>query len=81
MSSGADLFAREIAMQVVEALSKDQGPRKELYTVEDAMTFLACSRDQIRRFTETGKLPTVKIDSRPRYRLKDLERFVALAKV
>jgi hypothetical protein len=77
--SGSEAFAKEIAAIVAQEL-KGGVAQKELYTVEDAMTFLACSRDQIRRFTETGKLPMVKIDSRPRYRLKDLLRLIDLCK-
>lgn len=74
MSATKD-FAREIAEIVAEELRKS-GPRKELYTVEEACHFLGCSRDQISKMQAEDRLPTVRIDSRPRFRLHDLERLI-----
>lgn len=77
--SASDAFAREIAEIVAEKLKNDT-PKKELYTLDEAAIFLACSRDQVRNFMDSARLPVVKIDSRPRFRVRDLERFVELAK-
>lgn len=77
MSATKD-FAREIAEIVAEELARS-GPRKELYTVEEACTFLGCSRDQISKMQADGRLRTVRIDSRPRFRVRDLERLVEIS--
>lgn len=77
--SAANAFAREIA-EIVAAELNMTAPRKDLYTLDEAAVFLACSPDQVRNFMNAGKIPTVKIDSRPRFRLKDLERFVEASK-
>jgi excisionase family DNA binding protein len=74
MSATKD-FAREIAEIVAEELGKN-GARKELYTVEESCHFLGCSRDQISKMQADGRLRAVRIDSRPRFRIRDLERLV-----
>ncbi len=74
MSATKD-FAREIAEIVAEELRKS-GPRKELFNVDEACHYLACSRDQISKFQIEGRLTAVRIDSRPRFRLRDLEKLI-----
>lgn len=73
--SGTDILAREIGDRILEQL-RAAAPAKELYTQREAAEFLACSEAQIRNFAENGKLPLVKIDSRPRFRRRDLLRLV-----
>jgi len=77
--SGAEAFGREIAQIIIDEIKKGI-PAKDLYTLEEAATFLACSVEQMRRFMNTNRLPTVKIDSRPRFRRRDLEKFIEAAK-
>jgi len=78
--SATEAFAKELA-ELITAKIGSSVPKKDLYTLDDAAVFLACSRDQVRKLMDAGKLRAVRIDSRPRFRLKDLERFVELAKV
>jgi excisionase family DNA binding protein len=69
------MLAQEIAAIVAAELNR-AAPKKDLYTIDDAAVYLACSPEQVRRFLSDKTLPCVKIDSRPRFRLKDLEAFV-----
>lgn len=73
--SASDEFAHEIARMVAEQIQQYvAGP--ELLTVERAAEKLDCSVEQVRRFLASGRIPSVKIDSRPRIHRKDLERFI-----
>jgi excisionase family DNA binding protein len=77
--SGAEAWAKEVASMIVEEVKKGIPP-KDLYTVEETALFLACSEEQVRRFINSKQLPCVRIDSRPRVRRKDLERFIEESK-
>jgi excisionase family DNA binding protein len=48
---------------------------KALYTVDEAAIYLSCSPEEVRRFMKTRQLPVVKIDSRSRFHIRDLEKF------
>ena len=73
--SGTSMLAKEIA-EIVAAELNRATPKKDLYTIDEAAVYLACSPEQVRRFLGDKEIPCVKIDSRPRFRLKDLEAFV-----
>lgn len=77
--SASDTFAQEIAAKVIAAL-RDEVPVRDLVSIRGAAQFLDCSVQQVRNFMEAGRLRPVMIDSRPRFRLRDLERFVEAAK-
>jgi hypothetical protein len=77
--SASDMFAQEIAEKVIAAL-RDEVPVRDLVSIRGAAQFLDCSVQQVRNFMEAGRLRPVMIDSRPRFRLRDLERFVEAAK-
>lgn len=77
--SASDMFAQEIAAKVIAAL-RDEVPVRDLVSIRGAAQFLDCSVQQVRNFMEAGRLRPVMIDSRPRFRLCDLERFVEAAK-
>lgn len=77
--SASDMFAQEIAAKVIAAL-RDEVPVRDLVSIRGAAQFLDCSVQQVRNFMEAGRLRPVMIDSRPRFRLRDLERFVEAAK-
>jgi excisionase family DNA binding protein len=77
--SGAEAWAKEVASMIVEEVKKGITP-KDLYTMDEAAQFLACSREQVRNFMTSGRLIAVNIDSRPRFRLRDMEKFIEAAK-
>ena len=77
--SATKAFAEELADLVADRL-RHGTVKKDLYTVEEAATYLSCSQEQVRRFMNSRQIPTVKIDSRPRFRVRDLEKFVESSK-
>lgn len=77
--SASDLFAQEIAARVIAAL-REEVPVRDLVSIKGAAQYLDCSVQQVRNFVEAGRLRPVMIDSRPRFRLRDLDRFVEAAK-
>lgn len=77
--SASDMFAQEIAAKVIAAL-RDEVPVRDLVSIRGAAQFLDCSIQQVRNFMEAGRLRPVMIDRRPRFRLRDLDRFVEAAK-
>lgn len=77
--SATNAFAKEMALIIAEELKRSK-PTKELYTVEEASIYLGCSAQQVRNFINARRIPVVKIDQRPRLRVRDLERFVEAAK-
>lgn len=73
-----DHLAQEIGDRILEQL-RQAAPTKELYTLPQAAEFLACSENKLRELVESGRLRRVMIDSRPRFRRRDLMKLVEAA--
>jgi len=55
----------------------DELPKTGLVTVAEASQYLALSKCRIYEMSSLGTLPSVKIGKSKRFRLTDLEQFVA----
>ncbi len=76
--AATDQLAKEIADRVLEQL-RAAAPAKELYTLPQAAELLACCENKVRDLVDSGRLKKVMIDSRPRFRRKDLMRLIEMA--
>lgn len=66
--------------KLIAAELRDSVPVRDLVTVRGAAEYLSCSVQQVRNLMDAGRLRPVLFDSHPRFRLKDLERFVEASK-
>ena len=71
-------FAADLVDRMVERMEVLRSP-KRLYTVQEAAVYLACSDEQIDNYVKSGRLRRTMIDRRPRYDIRDLDRFVDTA--
>ena len=76
LDSLIDLLADRLA----ERLTESQASTRRLVDVRGAAEYLGCSPAAIRQKVARGELPTVRIDGKNRFDLRDLDALIEKAK-
>jgi hypothetical protein len=74
---------KNFAADLVDALAERielRRSEKRLYSVKEAAIYLSCSEEQIDNYVKERGLRRTMIDRRPRYDIRDLDRFIDSAK-
>lgn len=66
-----------VSVEGHKLLKQSTSTSPRLLTIEMAADALACSTKSVRRLVWDGKLPSVRLGTRLRIDLRDLERFIA----
>jgi excisionase family DNA binding protein len=69
-------FFEAMADAIVQQLEHVHGRKKRVYNIEQAAEYLGISTNGVYDLLNTRRLPTVSIDSRNRFDVRDLDKFV-----
>ena len=83
MNSVIDVLVERVAHQVAQLVSdqigrtsgQDRG-EEELLDVDAAARYLSLSKSTVYKLSSTGRLDTVKMGARSRWRLRDLDHYI-----
>jgi hypothetical protein len=76
LNSMPDLFFEALAEKVAQRLQYITGVRQRLFDLDRAAEYLGLSPEALRQKTHAGEVPQVGIDSRLRYDVHDLDKYI-----